>query len=596
VAISLKHAFVSPIVDAAEADIVGPDEWNDEHDLTQATSTILGRITAGTGATEELTATQVRTLINVEDGATADQSAAEILAALLTVDGSGSGLDADLLDGNSSAAFALSATTITAGAGLTGGGDLSANRTVTVGAGTGITVNPDDVALTVPVAVSSGGTGQTTEAEAVGELIQALTEDTAPDVTADYVGTYDASADTGKKVKLANLVREKLTANRTYYVRTDGSDSNTGLVDSAGGAWLTLQHAWDTISLTLEQDGYTVTIDIGDGTYASVTAATLVTGPVTFNGNTTTPSNVLITVNSGYGINVNAGVPYTLRFLGLGFSLNANFTTCINLVMCPFVLIEDTYVDGNSHTGLVFLEAAYNVTAFVQGDLKLEDCGFTAVLRAQYRCTMTFWPTFTYTGTVTFTDLLSATEYCSISYYHYGVTGSATGREYTLSRYCYLEDFGQNIEGGTAGVLDATCTLSSRYAMAWTVGSDGALTVPGLIKSSDATDGIGYATGAGGTVTQGTSRTTGVTLNKASGAITLFSAAGSTTPATFTVTNSAVAATDTIVVNQKSGTDLYHLLVTAVAAGSFNLTFFTTGGTTTEQPVFNFAVIKAVAA
>jgi hypothetical protein len=87
-----------------------------------------------------------------------------------------------------------------------------------------------------------------------------------------------------------------------------------------------------------------------------------------------------------------------------------------------------------------------------------------------------------------------------------------------------------------------------------------------------------------------------VTLNKITGAITLFSAAGTTTATTFTVTNSTVAATDVIILNQKSGTDLYNLMVTAVAAGSFNLTFRTTGGTTTETPVFNFAVIKAVAA
>lgn len=43
--------------------------------------------------------------------------------------------------------LALTGTTITAGAGLTGGGDLSANRTLTVGAGTGITVNADDIAV-----------------------------------------------------------------------------------------------------------------------------------------------------------------------------------------------------------------------------------------------------------------------------------------------------------------------------------------------------------------------------------------------------------------------------------------------------------------
>lgn len=128
------------------------------------------------------------------------------------------------------------------------------------------------------------------------------------------------------------------------------------------------------------------------------------------------------------------------------------------------------------------------------------------------------------------------------------------------------------------------------------LGVQGASLFGSSVKSENATAGVGYATGAGGTVTQATSRTTGVTLNKICGAITLVSAAGSATPATFTVTNSAVEATDVVKVCQKSGTDLYHTLVTAVAAGSFNITFFTTGGTTTEQPVFNFAVLKAVAA
>ena len=124
------------------------------------------------------------------------------------------------------------------------------------------------------------------------------------------------------------------------------------------------------------------------------------------------------------------------------------------------------------------------------------------------------------------------------------------------------------------------------------VGTPGSVT-PGQIFE---TVGLGYDTGAGGAVTQITSRTTGVTLSKNCGAITLVSAAGSATPASFTVTNTLVAATDTIIVNQKSGTDLYEIHVTAVGAGSFRITSFTTGGTTTESPVFNFAVVKAVAA
>jgi hypothetical protein len=95
-------------------------------------------------------------------------------------------------------------------------------------------------------------------------------------------------------------------------------------------------------------------------------------------------------------------------------------------------------------------------------------------------------------------------------------------------------------------------------------------------------------------VTQATSRTTGVTLNKVCGQITLFSAAGSTAWQTMTVTNSAVVATDMVRVCQASGTDKYMIHVTGVRAGAFDITFATTGGTTTEQPVFNFAIIKAV--
>lgn len=146
------------------------------------------------------------------------------------------------------------------------------------------------------------------------------------------------------------------------------------------------------------------------------------------------------------------------------------------------------------------------------------------------------------------------------------------------SRYYTLDNGGEvlRISAGAAAVTGALSGTSS-------------------ILSAGATAGIGYTTGAGGTVTQATSRTTGVTLNKVTGAITLVSAAGSATPQSFTVTNSAVAATDVVTVSQKSGTDKYVVLVTAVAAGSFQVTFYTTGGTTTEQPVFNFAVIKGSA-
>lgn len=137
--------------------------------------------------------------------------------------------------------------------------------------------------------------------------------------------------------------------------------------------------------------------------------------------------------------------------------------------------------------------------------------------------------------------------------------------------------------------------IRNQFGYLWAIGSNGFAVASGssniFISGSS---GFGYNSGQGGTVTQASSRTTGVTLNKVCGAITLVSAAGSTSWKTFTVTNSNVAATDVVIVNQKSGADLYMISVTAVAAGSFNISFATTGGTTTEQPVFSFAVIKGV--
>jgi len=53
-AISLKHLFQSAKTDGPDNTIVQPSDWNDEHVLTQATNRLLGRTTAGTGATEEI--------------------------------------------------------------------------------------------------------------------------------------------------------------------------------------------------------------------------------------------------------------------------------------------------------------------------------------------------------------------------------------------------------------------------------------------------------------------------------------------------------------------------------------------------------------
>lgn len=105
----------------------------------------------------------------------------------------------------------------------------------------------------------------------------------------------------------------------------------------------------------------------------------------------------------------------------------------------------------------------------------------------------------------------------------------------------------------------------------------------------------GYATGAGGTVTQLTSRATTVAINKLTGSITLFSAAGSSAYTGFTVSNSTVSATDIIIVGIRLGmTNIYNLIVTNIQNGGFSIFVSAVSGTIVEAPVINFAVIKGV--
>lgn len=70
-------------------------------------------------------------LDGIEAGATADQTAAEILTAVKTVDGSGSGLDADTLDGIQGASYLRSDANDTFTGQLTVAGNLFLNNTNT---------------------------------------------------------------------------------------------------------------------------------------------------------------------------------------------------------------------------------------------------------------------------------------------------------------------------------------------------------------------------------------------------------------------------------------------------------------------------------
>lgn len=110
-----------------------------------------------------------------------------------------------------------------------------------------------------------------------------------------------------------------------------------------------------------------------------------------------------------------------------------------------------------------------------------------------------------------------------------------------------------------------------------------------------ATEEIGYAAAAQGTVTQATNKGTGVTLNKSAGKITMnvASLAGGAA-VTFTLTNSTISANDVVIVNVSGGgtAGAYWPYVSSMTAGSAVIGLWnSTGGALAEAVVLNFAII-----
>jgi hypothetical protein len=151
----------------------------------------------------------------------------------------------------------------------------------------------------------------------------------------------------------------------------------------------------------------------------------------------------------------------------------------------------------------------------------------------------------------------------------------------------------------TSGNISA-CTSTS---MALTTPVIGAATGTSLSTTGNqvisSTGKHGYATGSGGTVTQATSKATGVTLSKSTGQITLNNAAlASDTTVSFTLTNTVIEASDILIMNHISaGTAGSYLLNAQSAAGTASINVRNiTAGSLSEAIVIAFAVIKAVTA
>lgn len=177
----------------------------------------------------------------------------------------------------------------------------------------------------------------------------------------------------------------------------------------------------------------------------------------------------------------------------------------------------------------------------------------------------------------------------------YGTTGSARMSFFTTENW-------SDTAHGSKIVWSVTPSTTLTLTDSLTLNNNGTLVGIGGFTSTSPTLGIGYAVGAGGAVTQATNRTTGVTLNTLTGAITTNNASlAAETSAAFTVTDSAVAATDVVLTSIKSGSNGGNttVTVTTVAAGSFQITVANQnasgGAAETGAIIINYVVIKGSA-
>ena len=106
---------------------------------------------------------------------------------------------------------------------------------------------------------------------------------------------------------------------------------------------------------------------------------------------------------------------------------------------------------------------------------------------------------------------------------------------------------------------------------------------------------LGYASTAQGSVTQATDKSTGVTLNKSAGRITMNNAAlAGNTAVSFTLTNNIISVKDAIIVNVSGGgtAAAYTTYISSMAAGSAVIALRNlTAGSLSEAVIINYAII-----
>jgi hypothetical protein len=272
---------------------------------------------------------------------------------------------------------------------------------------------------------------------------------------------------------VTTATREKLSSARTYYVRTDGSDSNNGLTNTAGGAFLTLQKAYDTVAGSLDLGNSNVTIQVADGTYTmssgvpfvAVSAPWIGSGSVTISGNTTTPSNVVVSCTSANAFDISANLAAILYVKGFKASV-ATFGNVFAHIGVGTVLFDKmefsttAFYHVFSASNCSILQCAGSISpSFVAGSYTISGNAIAHWAAQSQGAVKCFAATLTLTGTPAFSGQFAlAARQSFMEVYSNTYSGSATGVRYTAQEnsVIFTNGAGATALPGNAGGSTAT--------------------------------------------------------------------------------------------------------------------------------------------
>jgi hypothetical protein len=125
-----------------------------------------------------------------------------------------------------------------------------------------------------------------------------------------------------------NVEKESLTANRVYYVRTDGNDANNGLSDSPSGAFQTIAGALQFVARNISHNGYIVTLQLAAGTYVGAIASAYTSyadygGIIRIVGDVSDASEVTLTPASTFATLGVEDIDMKIVLLGVTVDVNA---------------------------------------------------------------------------------------------------------------------------------------------------------------------------------------------------------------------------------------------------------------------------------